>query len=211
MNPTLFILAAGMGSRYGGLKQLENKTPFDDRPNREASIDDISPLLVREYLVAIGSNLLENIEQTPLKEIYHSMDLLSGPEESLYPKNIALMMFNHRPEKFFPYSRIEIVEFPKGLGDPTFYEKPAITGPVYTQIRQALLQLQSVVLKERIHKLPDRAEADRVWNYPFRALEESVVNALYHKLENKGTGRNTDFAGSHRDNKSRRSRPKRKI
>ena len=27
------------------------------------------------------------------------------------------MMFNHRPEKFFPYSRIEIVQFPNGLGD----------------------------------------------------------------------------------------------
>src|SRR5690554_8153701 len=39
----------------------------------------------------------------------------------------------------------------------------------------------SIVLKERIHKLPDRAEAQRVWNYPFRALEESVVNALYHR------------------------------
>lgn len=37
------------------------------------------------------------------------------------------------------------------------------------------------MLKERIYKLPDRAEAERVWNYPFRALEESVVNALYHR------------------------------
>ena len=57
------------------------------------------------------------------------MDLVSGPVELLYPKNIALIMFNHRPEKFFPYSRIKIVKFPNGLSDPTFYEKPAITGP----------------------------------------------------------------------------------
>ena len=91
------------------------------------------------------------------------------------------MSLNCHPEKFFPYSRIEIVEFPNGLGDPTFFEKPAITGSVYVQIQQALLQLQSIVLKERIHKLPDRAEAQRIWNYPFRALEESVVNALYYR------------------------------
>ena len=67
------------------------------------------------------------------------------------------------------------------MGDPVFYEKPTITGPVYLQIQKALGQLESIALKERIYKLPDRAEAQRVWNYPFRALEESVVNALYHR------------------------------
>ena len=76
-----------------------------------------------------------------------------------------------------------------GLGDPTFYEKPAITGTVYTQIRKALEQLQSVVLKEQIYKLPDRAESRRVWNYPLRALEESVSNALLCKyVHNKAYG-----------------------
>jgi CTP:molybdopterin cytidylyltransferase MocA len=28
MKPTLFILAAGMGSRYGGLKQLDGLCPY---------------------------------------------------------------------------------------------------------------------------------------------------------------------------------------
>lgn len=163
------------------LISLTRQTPFDDRINTQASVEDISPLLVREYLQNVNSSLAEQIETTPINEIYRAMDLISGPSELLYPKNIALMMFNYRPEKFFPYSRIEIVEFPNGLGDPVFYEKPAITGPVYVQIQKALGQLESIVLKERIHKLPDRAEAQRVWNYPFRALEESVVNALYHR------------------------------
>ena len=163
------------------LISLTRQTPFDDRINTQASIEDISPLLVREYLHNVNSSLVEQIETTPINEIYRAMDLISGPSELLYPKNVALMMFNYRPEKFFPYSRIEIVEFPNGLGDPVFFEKPAITGPVYVQIQKALAQLESIVLKERIHKLPDRAEAQRVWNYPFRALEESVVNALYHR------------------------------
>jgi ATP-dependent DNA helicase RecG len=163
------------------LISLTRQTPFDDRINTQASVEDISPLLVREFLQNVDSELVEQIETTSLKDIYRAMDLVSGPDELLYPKNIALMMFNYRPEKFFPYSRIEIVEFPKGMGDPTFFEKPAITGPVYIQIQQALLQLQSIVLKERIYKLPDRPESQRIWNYPFRALEESIVNALYHR------------------------------
>lgn len=163
------------------LISLSNRTPFDDRINTQASVDDISPLLIREYLLNVGSTLVEQIETTPLIDIYRAMDLVSGPDELLYPKNIALMMFNYRPEKFFPYSQIEIVEFPNGLGDPTFYEKPAITGPVYIQIQKALEQLKSMVLKEQIYKLPDRAESQRVWNYPLRALEESIVNSVYHR------------------------------
>ena len=37
------------------------------------------------------------------------------------------------------------------------------------------------MLKERIYKNIDRSESDRVWNYPYRALEESIANALYHR------------------------------
>ncbi|KAA6310522.1 hypothetical protein EZS27_038187, partial [termite gut metagenome] len=163
------------------LLNLANKTPFDDRPNRQATMDDISPVLVREYLVTIESKLLNDIEHKPLKEIYHALNLLYGPDEFLYPKNIALMMFNYRPDNFFPYSQIEIVEFPNGLGNPTFYEKPAITGPIQYQIQGALEQLKNLLLKERIHKLPDRPQAQRVWNYPLEALEEAIVNSIYHR------------------------------
>ena len=30
MNPTLLILAAGMGSRYGGLKQIDELDPMEN-------------------------------------------------------------------------------------------------------------------------------------------------------------------------------------
>ena len=36
-------------------------------------------------------------------------------------------------------------------------------------------------MKEQIYKLPDRAQSQRVWNYPIRALEESIVNSMYHR------------------------------
>lgn len=30
-------------------------------------------------------------------------------------------------------------------------------------------------------KHPDRAEADRFWNFPYAAIEEAVINAVYHR------------------------------
>ena len=41
MKPTLFLLAAGMGSRYGGLKQLDGLGPNGE------TIMDYSPFWIR--------------------------------------------------------------------------------------------------------------------------------------------------------------------
>jgi ATP-dependent DNA helicase RecG len=49
------------------LISLTRQTPFDDRINTQASVEDISPLLVREYLLNVGSALIEQIESTSIK------------------------------------------------------------------------------------------------------------------------------------------------
>lgn len=36
-------------------------------------------------------------------------------------------------------------------------------------------------LKQTVVKHPDRAEATRFWNFPYAAIEEAVVNAIYHR------------------------------
>ena len=36
-------------------------------------------------------------------------------------------------------------------------------------------------LRETVIKHPDRAEATRVWNFPYAAIEEALVNAVYHR------------------------------
>lgn len=56
-----------------------------------------------------------------------------------------------------------------------------ITGPLDWQIRSALQYLSNSVIAEKVFKLPGQAEALRFYNYPFAALEEALVNAVYHK------------------------------
>lgn len=47
--------------------------------------------------------------------------------------------------------------------------------------REALSYIQRNYLRETVIKHPDRAEATRVWNFPYAAIEEAVVNAVYHR------------------------------
>ncbi len=88
-------------------------------------------------------------------------------------------VFNERPDDFFPYARIEVVDRP----DPTgigMTEK-IFSGPLDRQLRDALSYIKNYIIKEKVIKLPDRAEAVRIFNLPYAAVEESLSNAVYHK------------------------------
>lgn len=41
--------------------------------------------------------------------------------------------------------------------------------------------IKSNVLKEHVRKISGRQEAERFWNYPYDAVEEAVVNSVYHR------------------------------
>ena len=111
------------------------------------------------------------------------MDLLVGPTEHQLVKNVAAMMFCKNPAKFFPTTQVDIVIFPEGcVRNPNnMIEVPKIVGPVPDMIKQALDYIRTNVIKKRIIKQKDKAESITFFNYPYQAIEEAVVNALYHR------------------------------
>ncbi len=48
-------------------------------------------------------------------------------------------------------------------------------------IRESIDYIDRNYLKQIVIKHPDRPEAERVWNFPLAAIEEAVVNAVYHR------------------------------
>ena len=159
---------------------MANQIPFDDRPNQQATLDDIDLLLLRDHLRRIKSRLSTQIGSLSKSELLGQMALLDGPPERLFPRNVALMLFCEQPERFFPYAYIDVVHFPDGEAAPTFTEQ-RFSGPVQQQIRNVLNYLRTHFVQELVTKVPTRAEAVRVWSYPFSALEELVANAIYHR------------------------------
>ncbi|MCF6358510.1 MAG: hypothetical protein L3J54_11955 [Draconibacterium sp.] len=41
--------------------------------------------------------------------------------------------------------------------------------------------IQTNIIKGRVKKYSDRAEADKIFNYPYEAIEEALANAVYHR------------------------------
>lgn len=154
--------------------------PFDDRICHRADLDDLRLPLIRSYLRDVKSDLYADSARTPLAELARQLEVVDGGKEYLKPRNVGVMFFNESPERFFPGTQIEVVIFPKGPAGGEIVEK-AFKGPLHQQIGDALRYIENNVIKERVTKVPGQAEAKRVFNYPYAAIEEAVVNTIYHR------------------------------
>lgn len=165
------------------LRELASRVPFDERGNPDIRLEDISTLLLREYLVKVGSKLASDINTKPLQEILEQMDLYVGPKENRMLRNVAAMMFCENPSKFFKRTQVEIVYFPEGrLNNPSnLYEGAVITGSVPQIIDRTLEYLKRMLVMQSIIKPNDDYRSKKFYTYPYQALEESVTNSLYHR------------------------------
>ena len=57
----------------------------------------------------------------------------------------------------------------------------SFTGPLDRQLRDVLSYIRNYVIAEYVTKVPNQAEAIRVYNWPYRAVEEALSNAVYHR------------------------------
>ena len=165
------------------LINMSDQTPFDCRANHKATFEDISPVLLEDHLRKTGSKLAKQVRERGVEEILNDMQLLIGPPELRYIQNVAIMMFCEHPEKFFGYTYVQMTSFPKGsIENPSISEDfPNITGSVPQMIQATMERFRNLIIREKVIKVPNQMEALRIFNYPYQAIEEAVVNAFYHR------------------------------
>lgn len=162
------------------LFNLANRVPFDDRVNHQAEISDLNITLIQNYLKEIKSSLYEKAKTGDFIDVCMDMNIISNLPEYMKPKNVGLMFFSMEPDKFFPYTQIDVVQFPNGLGGNDIIEQ-TFKGPIHQQLRDALQYIKNTIITTKVVKYPDRAEADHFINYPYAAIEEALSNAVYHR------------------------------
>ena len=161
------------------LLSLAATVPFDDRYHQAASLDDLSRRLIERFLRDVGSDLALETGRS-METLGRRMNIVGGPSEACFPKNVGLLFFNEAPHRFFPATQIDVVWFPDGPGGDRFEEKE-FRGPLAVILREAIDFIGRNYLKETVIKHPYQPEAQRFWNFPLAAIEESVVNAIYHR------------------------------
>ena len=163
------------------LISLAANVPFDDRLAQQAQVSDLSKPLMLEYLREVGSDLADAPDM-PLEALGRQMNVIGGPNESPRPKNVGLMCFNETPDRFFPYTQIDVVWFPEGAGGDRFDEK-IFKGPLARMTREA-----------RVH-FAGRAPASGNFVAPHifeladaRQLTEEVFGPILHVVRYRASG-----------------------
>ncbi|MDO4840390.1 MAG: ATP-binding protein [Desulfovibrionaceae bacterium] len=158
---------------------LANNIPYDDRANMVACVEDMRTMLIAEHLNKAGSSLYDTAFKRPLAELAMDMRLAEESGGQQKPLNAGLMLFNERPDNFFRYARIEVVDKPDptgiGMTEKIFY------GPLDRQLGDALSYIRNYVIREKVTKKAGCAEAERMFNYPYTAVKEALENAVLHK------------------------------
>lgn len=161
------------------LFEVSMVTTYDEQPCVNASIEDISLPALRSHLKQTGSKLYEQSETMPVKTLAAQMNLLTGPVDHLYPKNVAILMFSENPQRYFPSAYIEYVNLPTPDGKQI--QESYFKGPIQLGLKEALNALKPLCEKTNIFKKPDEPEAKRLHPYPYAAVEEILTNAVFHK------------------------------
>ena len=104
-------IAAGIEEKRE-LYTLANNVPFDDRPNHEADLADLDPLLIKSYLKEVGSSLFPEADRMDFEDLCRSMHIVAGPTEYIKPINVGLLFFTMDPERFSPMRTLISLSFP---------------------------------------------------------------------------------------------------
>jgi len=161
------------------LFEQASKIPFDDRRSLNVPIERISPQLIKEFLIDIRSYLAERVESFDRQDLYAKLNLTVPINSHSIPKNVALLFFNQTPEVFFPGAYIEVVQFGDDAGGDLIEERE-FKGPLPQQITSCLNNIKGLSGR-LLQKIAGQAEVERTEAYPYEAIEEALVNAVYHK------------------------------
>jgi len=159
------------------LRELSQRIPFVEQPNHSEGISALRRQLIIDYLKDIGSSLCQQAKDLTIEALATKLNIVIGPKERLVPKNIGLLFFTDKPSDYFYKARIDVVEF---SSEDEFVEK-IFEGPLHLQIKNALTYIKEKVIEEKTQKVAGKAESISFFNYPFEAIEEVLVNAVYHK------------------------------
>jgi len=167
---------ANSNGQLDALLQLTARVPFDSRKALQTRVEDLRESKVREFLREIDSGLLD---ESNTKELFRKLRIASPVNGHDVPLNVGLLFFSDDPETWFPGAHIEVVQFAGGAAG-NVQEERVFTGPLHEQIKGCFNYLQNLSACH-LEKLEHESRAKEWVSYPIPALDEAIVNAVYHR------------------------------
>lgn len=161
------------------LYEVSSRIPFDDQPNPSASLEDLSRDRLLNHLQRTGSELYSLSAGLSTIEIARRLNLLGGSPEHPMLKNVAILMFSDKVNVYFPEAYINVVDMPDPTGEGM--QERNFKGPIQDSLEQALLFIKNSWITTQFNKPVEEAKSLHVTNYPLKAIQELLANAVYHR------------------------------
>ena len=165
------------------LTQKNQLEPWDKRANKDARIEDIDLLILREYLQEMklweSSKTIEDYISDKERISSFVPPLLEKENLTgrLKPKNFTLLLFSKDPLKFFTGAYTILSIYQGNDRSESVAKRYELTGNIVQQARKCidLLNTEAYTVFNKIDSTPNQLK------YPVRALQEAVVNCIVHR------------------------------
>lgn len=135
----------------------------------------------------IKLNQIASVSETleAIKMAHHAGDTVisshrSGETEDTTIADLAVALNTCQIKTGAPSRTERVAKYNQLLRIEEDTEK-TFTGPIWKQVWDALDYIKTTVIEQKVVKVQGQAEAERYFNYPYNALEEALVNAVFHK------------------------------
>ncbi len=155
-------------------KNSGEKVYWDEGICRDATLKDIDEEKVRWFLRKAKYERNFDVDpKTPVKEALERLKLLKREKLT----NAAILLFGKNPQKFFLKAKIRCARF-KGVDGLDYIDMKVLEGTI-PEMRENTIKFIMQHTKHGVF-FDENRRYDK-WEYPFRALEELLINALAHR------------------------------
>ena len=156
------------------LEKHKDKVQFDMMVCRGTTLKDIDPVRVQWFMdKAKEEKRLDVPEKVSIKEALEYLKVVVDGK----PTNTGILLFGKDPQKFIVQSTIRAGRI-KGTEGHDFLDMRVLEGTI-PELRDATLRYIAEHTRKAVFF--DANQRHDKWEYPFRALEEALNNALAHR------------------------------
>ncbi len=158
------------------IAEMRNRTlgtSWDLMPARNAVMEDIDNARVRKYVTRANAASRRNIEETENpRRVLENLNLL----EAGVPTWSAVLLFGKQPDRFLSQAALHCGRFKQ---ESVVIDDRMLTGTIVDQVDEAtnFIRKNTNVRFE----MTGRPAREEIWDYPFDALREALVNAVCHR------------------------------
>jgi len=152
----------------------EGKVRFDELINKKFSYPkDFSKERLSKFLELAGL-----FKTLPTRKILINLGITETQGKNFYFNNAGVLFFAEEPQRLIPWSVFTVALF-KDKEGVDIIDRKEITGGLFEIVEQVMdfVRLYAKVA----YRITGRPQRENIYEYPFEAIREAVINSVMHK------------------------------